>query len=135
MASLCLDNDVAVRVAGLLQTAGHQAVTTRAIGLARASDAELLLVAAQRRWTLITHNADDFTLLDDGWRRWSAAWGVTESHAGILLLPQATLAERSQGRLGPVELAQHLIDLLNVGSPAPNELWQWKRVDGWVRLR
>src|SRR5688500_6021775 len=109
MASLCLDNDVAAHVAGLLQTAGHQAVTTRHIGLSRASDAELLLVAAQRGWILVSHNADDFVLLDDGWRRWSAAWGVAEQHAGILLLPQATPAERARGRLGPVELAQHLI--------------------------
>jgi Domain of unknown function (DUF5615) len=135
MASLCLDNDVATRVAGLLQTAGHQAVTTRDIGLARASDAELLLVAAQHGWTLVTHNADDFTLLDDAWRRWGAAWDVMEQHAGVLLPPQATPAERTQGRLDPVELAQHLIDLLESGSPGPNELWQWKRGAGWVRLR
>jgi hypothetical protein len=133
MASLCLDNDVAVHVATILRTAGHQAVTTRDLGLGRASDAQLLLVAAERGWTFVTHNADDFTLLDDGWRRWSAAWGVSVHHAGILLLPQATPAERAQGRLGPAGLAQYLIDLLDTGSPRANELWQWRRAAGWVR--
>jgi hypothetical protein len=135
MASLCLDNDMATRVAGMLRAAGHQAVTARDLGLARASDAELLLIAAQRGWTFVTHNADDFTLLDDGWRRWSTAWGVTAHHAGILLLPQATPAERARGRLDPVELAQHLIDLLDSGQPGSNELWQWQRAASWVRQR
>ncbi|MGD9893935.1 MAG: DUF5615 family PIN-like protein [Dehalococcoidia bacterium] len=135
MANVCLDNDMAIRVAGMLRADGHQAVTTRELGLARASDAELLLIAAQRSWVFVTHNADDFTLLDDGWRRWSAAWGVTAHHASILLLPQATPAERVRGRLDPVELAQHLIDLLDSGHPSSNELWQWQRAAGWVRLR
>jgi len=133
MARLCLDNDIAVRVAIILRGAGHQVVTTREIGLARASDAELLLTAAQRGWILVTHNADDFTLLDDGWHRWSAAWGIPVVHAGILLLPQATPAERTQGRLGPPELADLIRGLLVSGSPGANELWQWKRAAGWLR--
>ncbi len=132
MASLYIDNDVAVGVAVLLRGAGHQAVTTRDLGRTRASDAAQLLTAAQRNWIFVTHNANDFALLHDGWRRWSEAWGVPAQHAGIVVLPQATAAERARRRLDEVELAQFLIDLFATGAPRANELWQWRRGRGWV---
>lgn len=132
MASVYIDNDVAADIARLLQGAGHQAVTAGAIGLTRATDAAQLLTAAQRGWTFVTHNAKDFVLLHDGWCRWSDAWGVAAKHAGILVLPQATAAERARRRLDVVELAQLLIDLFATGAPGANELWLWRRGRGWV---
>jgi hypothetical protein len=132
MASVYIDNDVAAEVAALLRGAGHQAVTTGEVGLARAMDTAQLLTAAQRGRSFVTHNAKDFVLLHDGWRRWSEAWGVSEQHAGILILPQATAAERALGRMNPIELAQFLIDLFATGAPRANELWQWRRGRGWV---
>lgn len=132
MASVYIDNDVATDVAPLLRGAGHQAVTTVEMGLTRATDAAQLLIAARRGWSFVTHNAKDFVLLHDGWCRWSEAWGVSAQHAGILVIPQATAAERARRRLDAVELAQFLIDLFATGAPQANELWQWRRGPGWV---
>ena len=97
MANVLTDHDVAVEIARRLQRAGHQAVTARDLGLSRASDAELLLIAAKRGSVLVTHNGSDFAMLHDGWLRWSADWNVRAHHAGILVLPQPTAAERARG--------------------------------------
>ncbi len=94
-----------------------------------------MLLAGQRGWIMVSHNAEDYAVLHDGWLRWSAAWGVNPRHAGILTLPQATRAERSEGRMGALDLAQLIIDLLNTGALHPNELWDWRRGRGWIRFQ
>ena len=63
MAALYTDHNVARALARLLQARGHAVTTAHDLGLDGASDDEHLLVAAQRGWTLITNNRDDFVLL------------------------------------------------------------------------
>jgi hypothetical protein len=133
VASFYIDNDTPLHIAVLLRGAGHTAVTARSLGLTAAKDDAQLLTAAQRGAVLVTHNAKDFSLLHSAWLRWSDAWGVGAQHAGILLLPQATAAERARGAMGADELAQFILDLVAQGSPTTNELWQWQRGRGWVR--
>lgn len=84
MASFYFDHDVP-RVLGLaLQHLGHDSLSTRELGRERSNDAEQLLVAAQTARILVTHNAEDFTLLQQAWRLWS----VPIIHASILIIPQ-----------------------------------------------
>jgi hypothetical protein len=133
VADFYLDNDVSIHIAIELRAAGHGALSSRDTGMRAAKDGRQLLAAAQRGWILITHNFGDFDILHDAWLGWSAAWGVIPRHAGILVVPQATLAERAQGRMGHQEVAALILALLATGSPSANEFWRWKRVGGWVR--
>lgn len=78
---------------------GHTARTALDLGLAHAGDDEHLLIAAQNGWILVSHNRKDFNLLHDGWRRWSAAWGVIALHGGILIIPQSWPAKRTASEI------------------------------------
>ena len=87
MAGIYTDNDVPLRVAPLLRARGHGVTPTRDLGRSAALDDDQLLLAAQRGWTLVTHNRKDYELLHDAWRRWFSAFAVAATHAGILILP------------------------------------------------
>ena len=124
MARLYLDSDVSVRLAPLLQAAGHDAVTAANQGRRRATDEEQLLAAAQQGRILVTHNRKDFVLLHAAWQRWPTAWGVSApAHAGILVLDQAR----------EPELTVALATLLAVTPPVPlsNALYWWRFLGGW----
>jgi hypothetical protein len=56
-------------------------------GTAGLSDEEQLGYAAERRWTLLTYNRDDFLALA---RRWH---GAGREHAGIVISRQFSLQE------------------------------------------
>jgi hypothetical protein len=51
----------------MLVARGHGATTARDQRLTRDTDAERLLVAAQRGWALVTHNASHHKALHDAW--------------------------------------------------------------------
>jgi predicted nuclease of predicted toxin-antitoxin system len=121
MASLYLDADVPLRLAGLLTSNGHPTRTTQDEDRKTAGDDEQLLYAARQGWVLITHNKDDFLLLHDAWRR----WGMVPSHAGILLMEQAPADE----------LAPAILALLGTNRALADELWGWNRRDAWVGPR
>jgi hypothetical protein len=127
MASIYADNDVAVQLAPLLRARGHSVTTALAFGRATALDDEQLLIAAEHGWTLVTHNRKDFELLHDAWRRWSGAWRVAATHAGILVVPQ-----RPQWTIG--QMVQELDAFFAAGYVLTNELYRWQQAfSGWVR--
>ena len=88
MVAYYLDNDVGQELAALLGAYGEDVTTAAREGLRSASDDEHLLRAAGQERLPVTHNRRDFLLLHQAWLRWSTAWGVQRSHAGILVIPQ-----------------------------------------------
>jgi len=126
MPEFYLDHNVSAELARLLRATGHIVIAARDIRLEHAKDDEHLLVAAQRDWVLISHNEGDFVLLHAAWRRWSAAWGVTESHSGILIVPQFPRATSPQ-------VAQALDDLMGTHPLLTNDLYFWRPASGWHR--
>jgi predicted nuclease of predicted toxin-antitoxin system len=73
VAAFFLDHNVSLRVAEFLRQRGHTARTAREMRLEGVGDEEILLTAATREWTVVTHNTKDFRLLHDAWHRWSGA--------------------------------------------------------------
>ncbi|MBI3976674.1 MAG: DUF5615 family PIN-like protein [Chloroflexi bacterium] len=124
MADFYVDHNVAREIAVRLQLAGHQARTAQDQGLERAGDDEPLFTAAQWGWILLTHNARDFHLLHDAWRRWSHGWQVSARHAGILILLPP---------ISPMQAVETIAALLQSGQPLPNELHTWRPRQGWMR--
>lgn len=86
-----LDEDVAAVIAPMLTSRGYPATTTLESGRTGASDREQLLLAADRGWTLVTHNRADFARLAVEF----GAQGL--HHAGLILCtrrPPRQLADR-----------------------------------------
>lgn len=105
-----------------LREHGHVVVTARDLELGAASDARRLLVAAERRLILVTHNGSHFEELHDAWLRWSEHWEVTRTHAGVVLLPSKPLAV-----IEPL-----LLSLLDRTELFENRLFRWRPAPGWV---
>lgn len=129
MASFYLDHNISRLVAYYLQQLGHQAMTARELGMARAQDGEVLLAAAADDATVVTHNTRDFQMLHDAWIRWSRAWNVSALRPGIL-----ALADVARG--GPSWtlhlMAQEIHQFLNQGPELANELY-YCRSPRWQR--
>ncbi len=125
MTAFYTDHNVTAHLAPALRSLGHSVVTARDLGLQQAADDEHLLLAAQRGWLLVTHNATDFALLHDAWRRWGAAWRVrpTPEHAGILVMPDLWTPER---------LADELDRFLQSGPRLVNQLYRFLPGHGWA---
>jgi hypothetical protein len=126
VAKLYCDQNVDRDLANLLRGRGHDVVIAYDLTLARAKDDRHLLTAATEQRTLVTYNRDDFVLLHDAWRRWSAAWRVTSRHAGILVLPQPP-------KWPTPEAAPEVDRLLRSARALDNELYEWRRASGWAR--
>jgi predicted nuclease of predicted toxin-antitoxin system len=94
---LYLDEDVDVRVAGLVRARGFGATTTQEAGQLGNTDSQQLAFAAAHRRTLLTHNRVDFEALA---RQYSEEKG---SHSGIMIAV----------RRKPQELARRILILLN----------------------
>jgi len=126
MAGFQLDQNVPIQLRALLRAGGHDVVDAREQGLTRASDADLLLEAALAGRMMITHDLDDFRLLQRAWRRWPVAWGMSSlpAHAGILIVPQPP-------RVTPIALARAIEELLVASMPLANRLWRWEPTTGW----
>ncbi|MDP9364283.1 MAG: DUF5615 family PIN-like protein [Chloroflexota bacterium] len=121
---LYTDHNVSLRLTDRLRTRGFAVTTTRDLGLERATDAQQVLVAAERGWLLLTHNERDYVLLFDAWRRWSEAWRVFPRHAGIVVLPQREPAVTEALFLALVAETPDF-----VGS-----LYRWHSGRGWSRF-
>ena len=125
MADFHFDHNISVRIAAPLRRFGHTAVTAGELRLPGATDDEHLLVAAERRSVLVSHNRKDFILLHGAWRRWSTAWGVVHPHAGILTVAQ----------LNPTwvpRIAQEIAGSVTSNPPRANMLSTWRPVSGWT---
>ena len=126
MAGRYLDHNVSGRIRDSLRAFGHLVVTTREVRLERAADGAQLLTAAQRGLTFVTHDRDDFILLHDAWRRWAHAWGVTERHAGILIMAQDPVVTVRQ-------IADAIDEFMRSGTTVANEHYLWTPAGNWWR--
>jgi hypothetical protein len=130
MAAFLLDHNVSAALAVLLRRAGHDVAETREVGKARATDDELLLIAASLNRIFITYfityNEGDYVLLHDAWRRWSAAWGILVTHPGIIVLPQPP-------RLANAHAARELVDFLTAGAEVASGLYSLRPSGEWRR--
>ena len=106
MARFYLDADVRVEIARILRERGHNADASKELGFEFSHDEEQLLIATRRGSILVTHNRDDFRMLHRAWHLWSEAWGVTQSHAGIVIVPQQRWSEATEATQ-LVQAAQH----------------------------
>lgn len=122
MAAIYTDHNVARQVAEGLRRLDHDVVTARDLGREVADDDEHLLLAAERGWVLLTHNAKDFVLLHGAWRRWAGAWNVQADHSGIIILPNWT----------PLELIAAMDLFLQSRPVLRNALYEW-RTHRWVQ--
>ncbi len=123
MARLYVDHGVALVVTTMLVNAGHDVLTPRNIGLKAAGDELHLLTATQLGRILVVHDAD-YYLLHRAWHLWSAEWGVSPQHPGILVAPQPPVRS-------PVEGGQAVLDILARSVVFANQLWQWTD-HGWL---
>jgi hypothetical protein len=121
VAQFYLDQDVDLRLGALLARHGHPTQSTRDHFATRRSDDQQLLFAAQRGWTLITHNGKDFELLHYAWCRWAPALGMQPfpPHAGILVIPQ-------KARQSTEDTVERILSLLAQGGSLANMLYWWK---------
>ncbi|MBI2761352.1 MAG: DUF5615 family PIN-like protein [Chloroflexi bacterium] len=126
MAAFYLDHNVSVQIAYRLQAAGHTVTTAHQLGLSRGRDEVHFLLAAQRGWTLITYNRKDFVLLHDAWLLWSASWGVTPTHAGVLVSAQRNTVPHDL-------MAAEIDSLVQSNAPLLNQLYEWRPASRWNR--
>lgn len=124
LAEFYLDHNVAREIGSRLLLAGQGSRDAQELGKARAGDDEHLFIAAQQGWIFLTHNAKDFYLLHDAWRRWSQGWQTPAQHAGILVfIPPITAALA----------VSELLTFLSSDVPMTNELYTWRPRTNWVR--
>ena len=124
MAALYLDHGVALAVIAPLQNAGHDVLTVKNLGLRAAGDDHHLLAAAHLGRILVTYDAD-FILLHNAWRRWSADWGVSPRHSGILITPQPPVCSAERA-------VRELVAVLTSSYAFKNELYRWVAGAGWI---
>ncbi len=94
MAAFLLDHNVSAKLAPLLRSQGHVAITAREMNMETARDERILLTAASRDMIVVTHNVKDFRLLHDAWLAWSRAWRVAPVHS------EPVCKGRKGGRIG-----------------------------------
>jgi hypothetical protein len=127
---LYLDEDVSVHLVPELEVLGHEVKSTSGERRFGASDSQQLLLAAERGWVLVTHNRRDFRMLHDAWYLWSRRWGVSPSHAGILVVRLYT------GQ--PMADVASVISTLLVDPSAAtldNSMYEWQQSAGWTRYQ
>lgn len=131
MARFYLDEDVPVAVASFLSGAGHPTRATVTVGRLGRWDADQLLYAADRGWTIVTHNRRDYRALHEGWLAWSPRWREPHPHAGILTLDKGH-------RLTAGDYASTILALLATGDlTLANRTYDWFAGSGgrWVQWR
>lgn len=112
MATLYTDHNVAISIATLLTSKGHQVTIARDLGLERATDEMQLLTALERGAILITANRKDFEMLHRAW----VSWSILRPHAGIIIFDQ-----RGQ----PAAVAESIDTLLSGSPQMVNTLRRW----------
>lgn len=133
LASLLADHNFSRPLVLLLRGRRHDVVTSREIGLDRASDGLHLLESANLRRILLTYNERDFLLLHDAWLRWSMAWGVQPRHAGVIAMPQRQRWSPSHALAEIETVLGRAIDPASEGGMG-NQLWMWRPARGWFRV-
>jgi uncharacterized protein DUF5615 len=128
MALLYLDADMDAKYPFPFQAMGHDLLTSRQAGRLRAHDEEQLAFAAEPGRILITHNGDDYLLLQRAWRHWPNAWNLPTRpiHAGILVVPQQS----------PLTIEQIVLEIdafIRSGIRLENRYFEFSVGDGWIQ--
>jgi len=113
----CADVDT---IAALLRLAGHQVSTPRIAGTSGLSDREHLDYAAQRGYTLLTKDPDDFIDLHHQWL------ATNRTHSGILLIYEDKEVSKNMSR---TQIVLAIDNLVASALPIANEvhnLNQWR---------
>lgn len=119
------DEHMSQRVALRVRSFGHTVVTTDEMGKKSAGDEEQLFLARRHRRVLVTHNGNNFLLLHRALHLWASVTGLTDVHAGVLIL---------NDRLTNGEKAR-LLDLFAAeGLPTDNRCYEWRDPGGWTRI-
>lgn len=84
---LYVDADITPKLARALRSRGYDAISAHEVGNAEASDAEHMAFAASQGRTLLTCNAQDFTLLFEDY------WFAGRDHSGVIVSEQLELGE------------------------------------------
>jgi len=125
-----LDQDVYRRLKELLNVFYDDpdcARTAAELGMHRALDGHHLLTSAQAGRIFVTHNTKDFITIHDAWVRWTSAWGVKATHAGILVISQ---------KWDPEQAAAEITRFLGPRTALPNEIYGYvaaPTVNQWVQ--
>jgi hypothetical protein len=122
-----LDENVTERLIMLLILLGYDATSVGRIGSKGWNDASQLLNATAIKHVVVTYDAEDFELLHQAWRRWSAAWNVDPlpRHAGILAIrPDKGLTAR--------EVAEAIDAIAQREPKLANRFFGWTRRAGWI---
>jgi predicted nuclease of predicted toxin-antitoxin system len=113
----CADDDT---LAALLRQAGHQVSTPRIAGTSGLLDGEHLDYAAQRGYTLLTKDPDDFIDLHHQWL------ATNRTHSGILLIYEDKEVSKNMSR---TQIVLAIDNLVASAVPIANEvhnLNQWR---------
>jgi predicted nuclease of predicted toxin-antitoxin system len=107
-----LDDDLdSNALIGLLQQAGHEVISPRAVGARGAADEEHLHYAATHLLALLTANAEDFIRLHEKWME------QQQEHQGILIVYRENNPARD---LSFQQIAQAVTRLEQSGMPLAN---------------
>ncbi len=96
--------------------AGHDADRIDRLGMKGSPDEELLWFAKRRGWVFVSID-EDYLLLHRAFRR----WGITDIHAGILIVPDL---------LPPPAQTRALDIFASEGLPIANRLYIWGTAQG-----
>jgi predicted nuclease of predicted toxin-antitoxin system len=113
----CADDDI---LAALLRQAGHQGSTPRIAGTSGLSDREHLDYAAQRGYTLLTKDPDDFMELHHQWL------ATNRTHSGILLIYEVKDVSKNMNR---TQIVLAIDNLVASAVPIANQIHnlnQWR---------
>ena len=83
---LYADQNFTPAVVRLFQSAGYNIDSAHRRGRRKAPVGEHLFTAAKNGWILLTQDKD-FDALHHAWLYWTRQWGITDRHAGIILIP------------------------------------------------
>lgn len=129
MAAFYVDENIALGLAPALRYYGHSIASVAEERRLGAPDPHQLLYAAERGWTLITHNRRDFRLLHVAWLYWSNEWRVPRQHAGIIVVEQV----RGQPTADLARIIHTFVTSSDV--MLANALYDWKPTVGWAPFR
>lgn len=128
MNHLYLDENIGTQslIVGLTDAGYRVTDSRRDLGYNRTPDDLHLYTAAQRGEVLVTFDFD-FVEIHGALLRWSRDHGITDIHAGILVLPQEDTTPLDRLRVIDAFFAAQL--------PIANTLYQYQPIGGWTRYR
>jgi len=123
------DEDVSEGLVDPLEDLGHDVLTARNLLAKGIKDPAQLSLATALGRIFVTHNGDDYVMLQFAWRRWANEWDVQPRprHAGILIIPQSP-------QLPTAQAAREIDAVVRQQPDLANRVYAWRPRRGWERL-